>query len=102
MSGSTKTRGSSFSLRALFGLSEGAQLQNRVLSLSTPVVVAEERESIPCDVCGFGKMFPAPIGENGAVRFLCERRDCRFVCDRPGAEAAAAAPWKPSYVTQAA
>jgi len=101
MSGTSKTR-SSFSLRGLFGLSEGAQLKNRVMSLNSPVVVTEERESIPCEVCGFGKMFPAPIGENGAVRFLCERRDCRFVCDRPGAEVIAAKPWTPSYTMQAA
>ena len=92
----TKTGKSSFSLRGLFGLSESARLESRVLNL--PVLV-EKREGVPCENCGFGSMFPAPVGENGRTALRCNRQGCHFICERTVAETPA---WRPEYQMQPA
>ena len=74
-----KNRSSGFNLRALFGWTESARLEDRIRSLP---VLSERRTGISCLTCGFGTMFPAGTNLEGATLLRCNRDGCHFVCER--------------------
>ena len=69
--------------RSQLASNEDIRLEDRILGLRVSRAPRMKRDSIPCPRCRQGQMYQSLVGEECAVHFRCERRDCRFVCDRP-------------------